>query len=138
MPGSERSRKWGSSIPAYVVIDSQDPNRIIPFWRALLDVEVRSDLGEGQYVTLDPSPLLAGSMMLTFQRVPEAKAGKNRVHVDMWVDDLDEGTARVEKLGGRWTEPGTTIDEGGWMSRVMADPEGNEFCMCLTPTRPDK
>ena len=63
-----------------------------------------------------------GSMMLVFQRVPEAKIGKNRVHVDMFVGDLDEGTARVEELGGRWTEPGRTVDDGGSHWRFMADP----------------
>jgi predicted enzyme related to lactoylglutathione lyase len=124
---------WGAKIPPYVVIDSQEPDRIVAFWRELLGVEVRDYRDEGRYVTLEPSPLLSGSMMLVFQRVPEAKVGKNRVHVDMWVDDLDLGTARVEALGGRSVEPGTTVDEGGWRSRVMSDPEGNEFCICLTP-----
>jgi predicted enzyme related to lactoylglutathione lyase len=118
-----------------MVLDSQDPSRIIPFWRELLGVEVREDETGGQYVTLEPSPLLSGSMMLVFQRVPEAKAGKNRAHVDMWVDDLDAGTARVEKLGGRWVPPCETLFERFWRSRVMADPEGNEFCICLTPTK---
>ena len=45
--------------------------------------------------------------MLVFQRVPEPKAGKNRVHWDVFVDDLDASTAQVEALGGRWIEPGT-------------------------------
>ena len=40
-----------------------------------------------------------------FNDVPEMKAGKNRVHLDLVVDDLDEATAEVEKLGGRWLEP---------------------------------
>jgi predicted enzyme related to lactoylglutathione lyase len=66
--------------------------------------------------------------------VPEAKVGKNRVHVDMFVDDLDAATARVEQLGGRWTDR-RTLDDGGWISRIMADPEGNEFCICLTPSK---
>jgi hypothetical protein len=42
-----------------------------------------------------------------------AKVGRNRAHVDMFVDDLDQGTARVEELGGRWTQPGSTVDDGG-------------------------
>jgi predicted enzyme related to lactoylglutathione lyase len=124
-----------AGIPAYVVFDSQDPDRITPFWCALLGVEVREYRDDGHIVSLEPSPSLPGSMMMVFQRVPEAKVGENRVHVDMFVDDLDAGTARVAELGGRWTQPGTTVDDGGWLSRIMADPEGNEFCICLTPSK---
>jgi predicted enzyme related to lactoylglutathione lyase len=122
-----------AGIAAYAVIDTNDLDRVTQFWCALLGVgvldvpEVRAD----RYVTLEPAPSLPGSMKLVFQRVPEAKAGKNRVHVDMFVDDLDAATARIEELGGRSTEPGRTVDEGRWLSRVMADPEGNEFCICL-------
>ena len=71
--------------------------------------------------------------MLVFQRVPEPKVGKNRVHVDVIVDDLEEGTKKVEALGGHWTEPGTTLDIDGFSWRVMADPEGNEFCIMTAP-----
>jgi predicted enzyme related to lactoylglutathione lyase len=120
-----------AGIGAYIVVDSQDPDLITPFWRALLGVEVVENRGHGHYITLGPAPSLPGSMMLVFQRVTEAKVAKNRAHVDMFVDDFDVATARIEKLGGRWTEPGTTVNEGGWLSRVMADPEGNEFCICL-------
>lgn len=42
-----------------------------------------------------------------FQRVADAKLGKNRVHLDLVVDDLDQATAEIENLGGRWLEPGT-------------------------------
>ena len=118
-------------IPAYVIVDSEDPERLTPFWCALLGVEVLENRHEGHYIALEPAASLPGSMMLVFQRVPEPKIGKNRVHIDMFVDDLDAGTARVEELGGRWTEPGTTVEDGRWLSRVMADPEGNEFCICL-------
>lgn len=130
---SQGSPGPASGIPAYVIVDSKDPDRITPFWCALLGVEVREYRNHGQYVSLQPSPRLPGSMMLVFQRVPESKVGKNRVHVDVFVEDLDAETARVEELGGRCIEPGTTVDDGGWLSRVMADPEGNEFCICLKP-----
>jgi predicted enzyme related to lactoylglutathione lyase len=135
MDGSQSSVGPAAGIPAYIIIDSQDPDRIVPFWCALLGVEVRQYREGGQIVSLEPAPSLPGSMMLVFQRVPEAKIGKNRVHVDMFVGDLDEGTARVEELGGRWTEPRTTVDDGGSSWRVMADPEGNEFCICLAPSQ---
>ena len=80
-----------------------------------------------------PWPIDVYAVSDSVQTVPEAKVGKNRAHVDMYVDDLDAATTRVEELGGRWTDK-TTLFDGAWVSRIMADPEGNEFCMCLTPS----
>jgi len=120
-------------VPAYINVDSQHPDRIVPFWCDLLAVRVATTRDEGRYVVLEPSSRLPGSMMLVFQRVPEPKVGKNRVHVDVIVDDLEEGTKKVEALGGHWTEPGTTLDIDGFSWRVMADPEGNEFCIMTAP-----
>jgi predicted enzyme related to lactoylglutathione lyase len=88
-------------------MDSQDPERIAPFWCELLGMEVVSRLDGGRHVVLRSAD---DSFMLGIQRVPEPRLGKNRVHLDMSVDDLDGGTARVESLGGRWIEPGTTHD----------------------------
>ncbi|MFJ8072451.1 VOC family protein [Streptomyces sp. NPDC096176] len=65
---------------------------------------------------------------LLFHRVPEVKTGKNRLHIDLHTapGDMEAETARLEALGaavlGRVREPG-----GTWV--VMADPEGNEFCV---------
>jgi hypothetical protein len=73
------------------------------------------------------------------QKVPEAKVGKNRLHFDVYVNNLEAATARVEELGGRrWTEHGAILDDGGWISRIMADPEGNEFCRVLSPSKADQ
>ncbi len=132
-PGSGAGPAAG--IPAYIVVDTQDPGKITPFWCALLGVGVFQDRDNGKYVTLEPSPKLPGSMMLTFQHVPEPKAAKNRVHVDVFVFDLDEATAQVEALGGQWAEPKVTLQDGSWISRIAVDPEGNEFCICLAPSR---
>jgi hypothetical protein len=57
----------------------------------------------------------------------EAKSGKNRLHLDLVVDDLNSATAEVERLGGRWLEPGKVRVLEGFQWRLMADPEGNEF-----------
>jgi predicted enzyme related to lactoylglutathione lyase len=64
--------------------------------------------------------------VINLQPVAEPKAGKARVHLDFWVDDLPASVALVERLGGRG------IDEHGhgpWTIAVMADPEGIEFCL---------
>jgi predicted enzyme related to lactoylglutathione lyase len=113
-----------------VVIDSQDPDTITPFWCGILDVQVSAKHGEGQFVALTPAK---GGFTLVLQRVPEAKVGKNRAHLDVLVDDLDEVTAQAEALGGRWTEPGSTRELEGFLWRSMADPEGNEFCIFTLP-----
>jgi predicted enzyme related to lactoylglutathione lyase len=132
--GKGEPRELKMPIPAYINIDTQDPERITNFWCDLLGVKVLRTRDEGRYFILEPAPSLPGSMMLVFQRVPEPKVGKNRVHVDVEVDDLDEGTKRVEALGGHWGEPAETFEVDGFHWRVMADPEGNEFCIMTAPS----
>jgi predicted enzyme related to lactoylglutathione lyase len=107
-------------------MDSQDPERIAPFWCDVLGMQVVSRLDDGRHVILRSR---ADGFMLGIQRVPEPKAGKNRVHLDVSVDDLDLGTSKVESLGGRWIEPGMTHEIEGVPWRCMADPDGNEFCI---------
>jgi predicted enzyme related to lactoylglutathione lyase len=118
-------------VPAkigFLVIDTVDPSRLAPFWCGLLAVEVSSTLNGGQFVVLSPTD---DGLMIAFQRVPEVKTGKNRLHLDLLVDDLDRSTAEIEGLGGRWAEPGTTRDLEWFRWRCMADPEGNEFDIAL-------
>jgi predicted enzyme related to lactoylglutathione lyase len=113
-----------------VVIDTQDPELITPFWCGVLDVQVRSMPDDGQFVVLSPT---GDGLTVILQRVPEPKAGKNRAHFDVLVDDLDGITAQAEALGGRWTESGNTRKLDGFLWRCMADPEGNEFCIFTQP-----
>lgn len=115
----------------YLVIDANDPERLTTFWCAMLGVEVDSSIGDGQFVVLAPTK---DGLTVGFQRVPEHKAGKNRVHLDLVVEDLDAATEEIEALGGRWLEPDTTRDLEGFQWRIMADPEGNEFDIDLLPT----
>jgi hypothetical protein len=77
---------------------------------------------------------LAGSgPIIWFQIVLEAKTGKNRLHLDLVVDDLDASTAEIETLGGRWLDPGITHHLEGFQWRRMADPHGNEFDIDILP-----
>ena len=100
-----------------VVVDAVDAERLASFWGTLLGLEVTSR--GPTYVILRPLPV---GMQLTIQAVPEPKAGKNRLHLDITVPDQDAAVARVIALGGRHF-----ADVEDW--RVMADPEGNEFCL---------
>ena len=115
----------------YLVIDAVDPERLTSFWCGLLAVSVDTTIGDGEFLVLSPAE---DGLTVGFQRVPEAKAGKNRLHLDLVVDDLDEATAEVEKLGGRWLEPGTARELEGFRWRCMADPEGNEFDIDVLPS----
>jgi predicted enzyme related to lactoylglutathione lyase len=114
----------------YLVIDAADPDRLARFWCGLLDVSVDATIGDGQFVVLSAAE---GGLTAGFQRVPEAKGGKNRLHLDLVVGDLDQATAEVEALGGRWLEPGSTRELEGFRWRCMADPEGNEFDIDVLP-----
>ena len=114
----------------FLVIDTTDPQRLAPFWCGLLDVAVDSTIGDGQFVVLSQTK---EGLTLGFQRVPELKSGKNRLHLDLIVTDLDQVTAEVETLGGRWLEPGNTRELEGFQWRCMADPDGNEFDIDVLP-----
>jgi len=115
----------------YLEIDNVDPEGLAPFWCGQLGVQVDTTIGEGEFLLLSPTE---EGLVVGFQRVPEAKAGKNRVHLDLVVDDLDAATAEVEQLGGRWLEPGKTRELEGFQWRCMADPEGNEFDLDVLPS----
>jgi hypothetical protein len=75
---------------------------------------------------LAPAPL-DHQPRLTFQRVPEPKTGKVRIHLDIQVDDIGAARQRVEDLGGRWSGERHDYDDG--IVIVMHDPENHEFCL---------
>ena len=111
----------------YVTIDAVDAERAATFWAALLDTEIEEWFDDGRFAFLKGGE---GLPVVCIQRVPEAKEGKNRVHLDLGVDDLDRATRRVEELGGRWVDGQTRrLDPFTW--RTMADPDGNEFDIAL-------
>lgn len=65
---------------------------------------------------------------LFFQRVPEGKVAKNRVHLDIHVDD-DHKEAEVQRLGRLGAQLIGTHSDRGPLTYVLRDPEGNEFCL---------
>lgn len=109
-----------------VTVDCRDPLRLSKFWGSLLNIPATSEHGD------DPNWATLGSRSgtsprLTFQRVPEPKTGKIRIHLDVQVDDIDSGRHEVEILGGRWSGIRHDYDEG--VVLIMLDPEGHEFCL---------
>jgi predicted enzyme related to lactoylglutathione lyase len=112
-----------------IQVDCTDPVVLARFWAEVLGQEIQEPLGAPpQYVNLGSWPSAAGAVMVAFQRVSEPKDCKNRLHLDVEVEDVEKATARVEALGG--TRMATAdFHEYGYHWRVMSDPEGNEFCL---------
>jgi uncharacterized glyoxalase superfamily protein PhnB len=123
-----------------IVIDCADPSRLIEFWAAALGYEIQFPTGsEEERQLLVDHPGLEGSAAaavdpegvrprLFLQRVPEPKAGKNRVHVDLHVPDMEAEVERLTALGASVLRP-DAVGEFGERWTVMADPESNEFCV---------
>ena len=111
-----------------VTIDSNDPEMLAAFWAAVFDTQEEWRGGDPvQYIDLSETEW---SPKLRFQRVPETKTVKDRIHLDLRVDDIDEVCARVIALGAE-RAPGDDFKEFDGVFRVMLDPEGNEFCLVL-------
>lgn len=108
-------------------MDSTDPVALAPFWAAVLGTEVDAQLGDPpQFINLAPAE--EGAPRVCLQRVPEAKIGKNRLHLDLLVEDVEVASARIEALGGPRRDD-HDFHEHGYSWRRMADPQGNEFCL---------
>jgi hypothetical protein len=128
MTDPRRQRRWRD-----LVIDCEQPAALARFWASVLrwdlptwDEQDMRDLAEAGISDSEDDPTVfigeadPSRPRLCFQRVPEPRPGKNRLHLDVNVEDQAEVDAFV-RLGA------TVIAEHeGWV--VLADPEGNEFC----------
>jgi predicted enzyme related to lactoylglutathione lyase len=108
-------------------IDTHDPAKIADFWEAALGWT--RTLEEPDEVVLEPpagSPEDGIVPDLLFLRVPEGKTVKNRLHLDLRPDDQATEVERLEGLGAERVSVGQGSDVS-WI--VLADPDGNEFCV---------
>jgi hypothetical protein len=121
---------------ADVVFDCRRPAVVARFWAAALDAYAVAPYDDAELARLrsigvedpedDPTVLVEGppgSPRLWFQRVPEGKVVKNRVHLDLHTDHLAAEINRLVELGAQQLEQ----ERDGLV--VMADVEGNEFCV---------
>jgi Glyoxalase-like domain len=119
MPGETASRLVA------LCFDANDPLRLARFWAVALRWEVDdSTLAELSLVPTDRT-----RFRIEFQAVPEHKAGKNRIHIDLTstsIDDQQETVERLVELGARHIDIGQSPDD---KHVVLADPEGNELCV---------
>ena len=114
-------------------IDSNDPDKLATFWTDVLGW--RRTYDSDHEVVLEPpkgTPEDGVAPDLLFLRVPEEKSVKNRLHLDLRPDDQAAEVARLEGLGARRVSVGQGTGVS-WV--VLADPDGNEFCVlrALTP-----
>lgn len=105
-----------------ITVDCVDPLRVAGFWAAALEYR-HEGAGEGWASLIPPT---SRHPRLYFQRVPERKAVKNRIHLDLNAGDLG---AEVERLVGLGAIRGLDFRENGEHWVTMLDPEGNEFCV---------
>src|SRR5690348_7318 len=110
-----------SSFVKSVTFDCTDALRLARFWAAALGTDVDEDsTPEKSYV----EPAGWGGPALWFQRVPETKTAKNRMHFD-----LRAPRGRIADEVVRLEELGATVLRRSSELVVMQDPEGNEFCV---------
>jgi predicted enzyme related to lactoylglutathione lyase len=112
-----------------LVLDCTDAERLAEFWAPALGY---TSVGRaGTYVVLlDPD---GKAPQLLLQEVDEPKPGKNRMHLDFHVPDIETEAQRLEALGARRVDDDGSLSEHGVSWFRMADPEGNEFCVCDSP-----
>lgn len=128
-----------ASILTELGIDCRDPQALAGFWRQVLDYEILSD--EPDLVSITERTehsaevdLRPRGLVLTFARVPEAKIVKNRMHMDLRPARAVQQTEvrRLLSLGARRVDVGQIACS--WV--VLADPEGNEFCVLAAGDEP--
>lgn len=113
----------------HLVIDANDPSRLAKFWAAALGWEVAAE--EPDEVVVWPAGFSypdPTALPLVFVPVPEPKAGKNRVHLDLASTSAARQAAEVGRLRDLGAAP-ADIGQGDVPWEVLADPEGNEFCV---------
>ncbi|WP_141309567.1 VOC family protein [Streptomyces spinoverrucosus] len=153
------TEKASSPVHWKLVIDANDPHAQADFWAAALGYEVEDNSalierllqlgalpvagtvdfhGRPAFRDLvavrhpdDPYEEQSGTGLgrrVLFQRVPESKAGKNRLHLDLHPAE-GRRASEVERLRGLGASVLREVKEAGGEWVVMADPEGNEFCV---------
>lgn len=115
-----------------LAVDARDPARVAKFWSEVLGYQILET--DEELVEIGAAPLEAGAIRqaapvpsIVFVKVPEEKTIKNRVHIDVSPIDRDQPSEvqRIIALGAREID----IGQGEQSWTVLADPEGNEFCV---------
>ncbi|UNS97868.1 VOC family protein [Streptomyces tubbatahanensis] len=114
-----------ASLVRHLTFDCHDAYALARFWEEVLEGKLSDEDAPG-----DPEALVyTEGAALLFVTVPEGKAVKNRVHLDLQPQDRsrDEEVERILALGATLVGDHRVADGRGWVT--LADPEGNEFCV---------
>ena len=105
-----------------IVVDAHDPARLARWWAEALGYRITYEQPDEVEIrrTAEEFP------GLLFVPVMDAKSGKNRLHIDLRPEDQEAEVERLVNMGARHVDVGQG-EQVGWV--VLADPEGNEFCV---------
>jgi catechol 2,3-dioxygenase-like lactoylglutathione lyase family enzyme len=103
-----------------LVFNCADPAELARFWSAVLGCDIVRTTD--RWAALEPFH----GVKFAFQKVPELKSGPNRLHVDLEADDEEAAAREIEALGATRLRLSDKPDDP---YVVLADPEGNEFCV---------
>ena len=104
-----------------VVVDAEDPHRLGRWWAEALGYVIVHEAADEVEIRRTPDDLPG----LLFGACPDVKTGKNRLHLDLRPDDQEAEVERLVDMGARPVDVGQ--GDVPWV--VLADPEGNEFCV---------
>jgi predicted enzyme related to lactoylglutathione lyase len=108
-----------------ICIDANDVELLASFWQLALGY--RRGSGDGApYLNLIPAKDSDGPIVF-LQRVPEQPRNKNRIHIDVYAPDAPALIDRLVEAGGTRIDEPTSDGKTWW--QIMADPEGNTFCV---------
>lgn len=110
-----------------VVLDCVDADALADFWSSALGF--RRGSFHPPYVRLTHPDERWPNLLL--QQVPEPKSGKNRMHLDIQTTDLHPEVERLTNLGATVLQP--PHDDNGYLTAILTDPQGNEFCVIRPP-----
>ena len=106
-----------------VIVNAEQPERLISFWCAFFQTEVAVQDAGITWLARNTE----GAVGFGIQQVDRKRGNHPEMHLDIEVDDLDVAQQQVEALGGSLLAVRHLPDGFEW--RVMADPDGNEFCL---------
>ena len=104
-----------------IMINTSNPEKLAEFWKKFLGVEEKYKVGNFLWLKNEE-----GQPGVGFQKVSDVSNQPQRIHFDILVKDKTKASEKVKELGG-------SIVQKGKINNIVADPEGNQFCVYVHP-----